>query len=361
MYNKSLIAVCLLLVAAPMARADGEVVSFKTSDGVRIEADYYAPQVEGDAKASVVILIHMYPADRGSWKPLIPKLHDMGFAVLAYDIRGNGGSTQPADMNLAEKYQSRDESLFENAWRDVAAAKKWLGEQKECDTSRLALVGASIGCSISLHYGSRDDAVKAIVCLSPGTNYFGVDSKAHIKACRGRQIMLIAPEAEYDAVKELIAASQGQAKGTEYPGTRKQHGTGMFHADYGDKVLKQISKFVGRFLARPESEEVKKLRQARLGISPRGPVQMSIKLFRFQTGQYPQSLEDLYKQPADPAVAEKWKGPYVEGKEIPKDPWGNPYGYRASGDELRNKDSFDLWSAGPDGKDGTEDDIANFR
>lgn len=40
------------------------------------------------------------------------------------------------------------------------------------------------------------------------------------------------------------------------------------------------------------------------------------------------------------------------------DPWGGPWHYRA-GIEAENPD-FDLWSLGPDGKDGTHDDVKNW-
>lgn len=43
------------------------------------------------------------------------------------------------------------------------------------------------------------------------------------------------------------------------------------------------------------------------------------------------------------------------------DPWANPWAYRAGFTFSQNgKKSFDLWSAGPDGKDDTQDDITNF-
>ena len=40
------------------------------------------------------------------------------------------------------------------------------------------------------------------------------------------------------------------------------------------------------------------------------------------------------------------------------DPWGNPYIYYYPG--KHNPDSYDLLSAGPDGKEGTDDDIGNW-
>ena len=37
------------------------------------------------------------------------------------------------------------------------------------------------------------------------------------------------------------------------------------------------------------------------------------------------------------------------------DPWGHPYQYRNPG--KRHPEGFDVYSLGPDGKDGTADDI----
>lgn len=189
-------------------KAEPSIVHFKTSDGVKIVADYYAPKTGGKKKAPVAILVHMYPAQRGSWKPLVARLIDAGFAVLAYDIRGTGESTEPAAMKLRAKYKGRDKDHFNNAWRDAEAAKTWLAEQPGCDTSRVVMIGASIGCSISLRFGGMDGDVKAIVCLSPGTNYMGVDSIADIRKCTGRTVLLVSPEAEFGNVEKLAGSCQ---------------------------------------------------------------------------------------------------------------------------------------------------------
>ncbi len=251
-----------------------QTVSFKTTDDVTIEADYYAPKAaSGSSKAKpadvkaadkaganaatdadshtagkhpVAILIHMYPADRTSWAPIVPKLHEAGFAVLAYDIRGKGGSSGGADSKLARQYADRDESLFADAWKDCEAAKKWLAGRPECDTTRVACIGASIGCSISIQYGAKDKDVKAVVCLSPGTNYFGVDSLTHIEKLMPRDALLIAPEGEYAAVTKLIQASGEKAVGGMFPGGRERHGTNLFAPDYrrSGEIMDAIIEFV---------------------------------------------------------------------------------------------------------------------
>jgi general secretion pathway protein G len=46
-------------------------------------------------------------------------------------------------------------------------------------------------------------------------------------------------------------------------------------------------------------------------------------------------------------------------EEVPMDAWSHPYRYEFPARRSK-KDAYDLWSAGPDGLDGTADDIGNF-
>jgi dienelactone hydrolase len=239
-----------LVVLAAVSALDApkaKEVSFTTSDKVKIAADYFAPASAKD-KAPVAILIHMYPADRSSWALLIAPLHDAGFAVLAYDIRGKAGSADGKDGPLSKSYEAHEAKLFQAAWQDVEAAKKWLATQKECDTSRIVLIGASIGCSISIEYAGREDAVKAIVCLSPGTNYFGVDSVAAIKRVKTKNILLISPEAEQDQVNMLVKATNGLAMGGKFPGNRELHGTNILADSYhrSGQIKQSIVDFISK-------------------------------------------------------------------------------------------------------------------
>ncbi|MCK6485213.1 MAG: alpha/beta fold hydrolase [Phycisphaerae bacterium] len=257
----------VLIAAVPLAAQDKKLedartsdapeprtVSFKTADGVEIAASYYEPTKTGkqQPKAPAAVLVHMYPADRHSWKPIVPRLLEAGFAVLAYDIRGKGGSA--GDRALARRYTERDGPLFVDAWQDADAAVKWLGEQKHVDTSRIVMLGASIGCSISLDYAARNENVRAVVCLSPGTNYFGVDSKAHIKKCGARPILLCAPEAERSEPQELKALAEKAVLDIR-PGDRSLHGTNMFGAKYGDKLMDRIVTFLKKGLEEAEKQE----------------------------------------------------------------------------------------------------------
>jgi pimeloyl-ACP methyl ester carboxylesterase len=58
--------------------------------------------------------------------------------------------------------------------RDVKGAEGYLARQGLA-TDRIVLIGASYGCSVSLLSAKEVEGVRALVLLSPGTNYFGVD------------------------------------------------------------------------------------------------------------------------------------------------------------------------------------------
>lgn len=73
---------------------------------------------------------------------------------------------------------------------------------------------------------------------------------------------------------------------------------------------------------------------------------------RMDIGRYPtpeEGLSLLFKAPADPAVAARWRGPYLEDMTLPLDPWGTPYQYSVPG---RDGQPYALYSFGADRKAG---------
>jgi len=99
--------------------------------------------------------------------------------------------------------------------------------------------------------------------------------------------------------------------------------------------------------------------RARPAGRPRGPAAVELlgaglDQFRLDIGSYPntsQGLDALQRNPG----AQNWNGPYLK-KAVPKDPWGNPYKYRAPGQH----GEYDLWSEGADGAPGGEGENADI-
>ena len=83
----------------------------------------------------------------------------------------------------------------------------------------------------------------------------------------------------------------------------------------------------------------------------------ALDLFEQDCGRYPSSDEGLGALISAPGGVQNWHGPYIKRNALPVDPWGNQYQYRFPGQH--NVNGVDLWSLGPDGREGN-DDITNW-
>ena len=66
-----------------------------------------------------------------------------------------------------------------------------------------------------------------------------------------------------------------------------------------------------------------------------------------------QGLEALINVPGELPDPTKWTGPYLDKTQLPVDPWNNAYQYEDLG-----SGQFRIFSSGPDGQPGTDDDIS---
>ncbi|KZN29974.1 MULTISPECIES: type II secretion system major pseudopilin GspG [Pseudoalteromonas] len=88
-------------------------------------------------------------------------------------------------------------------------------------------------------------------------------------------------------------------------------------------------------------------------------IESAMKIYKLQNKRYPtteQGLEALVeKTTIDPVPKRFPDGGFLN--ELPLDPWDNPYQLVSPGEIGK----IDIFSMGPDGEVGTEDDIGNWR
>jgi general secretion pathway protein G len=81
----------------------------------------------------------------------------------------------------------------------------------------------------------------------------------------------------------------------------------------------------------------------------------ALQLYKLDSGTYPtteQGLDALVRQPAAGTAPRNYpKGGYLEGGQVPLDPWGHSYVYLSPAGEGRE---FEIRSLGADGKEGGE-------
>jgi general secretion pathway protein G len=87
-----------------------------------------------------------------------------------------------------------------------------------------------------------------------------------------------------------------------------------------------------------------------------GAFKQALDAYYLAHNNYPhtsQGLEALIRKPTVGKIPENYPAAgYLGKKELPKDPFGNPYRY-----ECEDYQNFTLSSDGPDGEPGTDDDI----
>ena len=76
-------------------------------------------------------------------------------------------------------------------------------------------------------------------------------------------------------------------------------------------------------------------------------LEKALEQYRLDNGHYPTTEQGLNYLNTRPANEPRWDGPYLK-KNVPFDPWGNPYLYRQPGEH----GEIDLFSYGKDGQAG---------
>ena len=85
----------------------------------------------------------------------------------------------------------------------------------------------------------------------------------------------------------------------------------------------------------------------------------ALETYKMDVGKFPTTEQGLEALMNAPSGVKRWRGPYLK-KQVPQDPWGNPYVYICPG----SNGDFDIISHGADGQPGGEKgdmDIFNWK
>ena len=203
-----------------------EGVSFKTADGYELKGDWFP----AGQKAPLALLLHQLGTNRSELLALAKILQQKGISALAYDARGHGESTAKDGKKVTyESFQKQD---FENMTLDIEAALGFLHKEKNVGKVPAAIVGASIQSITGLIYASKHPEIKALVMLSPGLDYHGIDTVGPMQAYGKRPVFIassIEDAASYKASKELEKVAEGPKKRVTI--SDGGHGAAMFRKE----------------------------------------------------------------------------------------------------------------------------------
>lgn len=90
---------------------------------------------------------------------------------------------------------------------------------------------------------------------------------------------------------------------------------------------------------------------------------IALNAYYLDCGRYPtteQGLKALWEKPVLEPVPSQWSGPYLN-KEVPRDPWGREYEYRAPGPGGLPFAVRSLGADGAEGGEGNDRDVESWR
>ena len=156
-----------------------------TDDGVNIAGDYYAPTIQSPRG---VLLVHMMPSTKESWKMLAGRLQGGGYHVLAIDLRGHGESAGGPDGYKQYNAEQHQKSIL-----DVGAGVEFL-KTKGIAEDHLSLIGASIGANLVLQRAA-EHGTKNCVLLSAGLDYRGIKADPLVQKLKnGQRALFVASQ-----------------------------------------------------------------------------------------------------------------------------------------------------------------------
>lgn len=128
-----------------------------------------------------------------------------------------------------------------------------------------------------------------------------------------------------------------------------------YHATQQERRAKQREKEAALYWqVQPKIEETQSLVV--------GGMYGMLDLCKMHIGRYPTTQEGLVslllEETENEQLADVWRGPYLRDASQLKDAWENDLVYVSPG--IHNQGGYDLSSPGPDGIEGTEDDIVNW-
>lgn len=117
-------------------------------------------------------------------------------------------------------------------------------------------------------------------------------------------------------------------------------------------IMAGIAAIVGPSLFQKLDEA--KIDQARIQMKS---ISAALDLYHLDNSTFPtteQGLEAMMSKPEIGRIPNNWRGPYLKGSSVPKDPWSRDYVY------ISNGTSIELTSLGADGEEGGEGSSADI-
>ena len=120
-------------------------VTFSGADGATLVGRFFPGR-----SGATIILSHGYGSDKEQMLPWVNFLHQAGFSIFSYDMRGCGESGGTITFGALEP-------------RDLLSAVDYLDSRSDVDRSRIGALGYSLGGPVTVMAAAADSRIKAVI------------------------------------------------------------------------------------------------------------------------------------------------------------------------------------------------------
>ena len=200
-----------------------EEVKFISSGGTTLFADVY----KQDSSAPVIFLFHQARANaRGEYDPIIPKLLENGYNVIAVD-QSSGGQLF-GEYNRTVENNNGNNAGYCEAYADLEASVSMARE--EGFTGKMAIWGSSYSAALVIKFAhEHPEMVEAVLAFSPASGEpMGECSPNDLMKNLDRPALILRPdrEMEYESVKAQFELAKSAGLET-YISKNGVHGSSM--------------------------------------------------------------------------------------------------------------------------------------
>jgi alpha-beta hydrolase superfamily lysophospholipase len=228
-----LVMVCLTLLTQHAAGTTGAKsqsgspieVTFNTEDGIKIWADIYL--TPKGKEAPLIMLFHQGGGDaRGEYAPIVPRLLQQGFNVIAIDQRKGGDRFDMANRTVANL--KGQEFSYCDAYKDLEATLRYV--KKEGFTGKRLAWGSSYSATLAIRLGSDyPNDLAGVLAFSPAGSGPMESCKPDpyiLKLKLPALVLRPASEMETESAKQQLSLFQKNGQQT-YIANNGVHGSSM--------------------------------------------------------------------------------------------------------------------------------------
>ncbi len=199
----------------------GETIELKSTDSLTIKADIY---MTDESTLPIILLFHQAGFSRGEYRPIAPKLNELGYTCIAIDQRSGHKINGVVNQTNKQATKLGKGTDYVDALPDMRAAINYIKENYR--SKKIMLWGSSYSASLIFVLANENqDIVSAIVAFSPG-EYFEYQNKKIRDYAREQKcpVFISSAKHEFESWKEIYDSIPNQGKQFYLPEDEGFHG-----------------------------------------------------------------------------------------------------------------------------------------